>query len=70
MQVEIVDIDSEVSEETNKHIFLTINQEEQKNNNLYISSDTESQKKIFSTVLDINHNNNYKKMLTLFGRIK
>ena len=59
MQVEIVDIDSEVSEETNKQIFLTINQEEQKNNNLYISSDTESQKKIFSTVLDINHNNNH-----------
>ena len=57
MQVEMVDIESEVSE-TNKQIFLTINQEEQKNNNLYISSDTESQKKMFSTVLDINHNYN------------
>ena len=41
MQVEIIDIDidSEISENNNK-IFLTINSEEQKNNNLYISSDT------------------------------
>jgi hypothetical protein len=62
MQVEIIDIDSEVSE-TNKKIFLTINSEEQKNNNLYISSDTEShetesQNKMFSNVLDIKHKNN------------
>ena len=57
MQVEIIDVDSEVSE-TNKKIFLTINSEEQKNNNLYISSDTDSQHKMFSNVLDIKHNYN------------
>lgn len=57
MQVEIIDVDSEISESNNK-VFLTINSEEQKNNNLYISSDTESQNKMFSNVLDIKHNYN------------
>ena len=61
MQVEIIDVDSEVSE-TNKKIFLTINSEEQKNNNLYISSDTDSQHKMFSNVLDIKHNYNNDKV--------
>ena len=52
----MVDIDSEGSD--NKQIFLTINPEEQKNNNVCISSDSETQKKMFSTVLDIKHNFN------------
>ena len=53
----MVDIDSEGSD-NNKQIFLTINQEEQKNNNVCISSDSETQKKMFSTILDIKHNFN------------
>jgi len=57
MQVEMVDIDSECSD-NNKQIFLTINPEEQKNNNVCISSDSETQKKMFSTILDIKHNFN------------